>query len=393
LDALAEAQALLASLPDVAEADRLIGQGKYAAAVSVLERAAMICDNIPMVLARVSLKLRLAQAHQYAGHVGKEQTERRAIYALAQSDAGVSTELRVRFASALVVSLLRLNDPAAYEEAKGVLSSEAGAPLVLRELPRVLTEGSASTLGDIAPAEHAADVALLLGGRLPAGDARQALLARALEGFTALRAELPSDRAALEGEIACRLAVGTWDEANTALSLTEGLLGKKHPLVGECLRVAAGAAHTDGQAVIAEGIFRSSISRLEATIAPNATDGYGQTYLTQCMLADAYADFAYLMCHLEWNGKVRCREAAQLLESSTAKLTTHARSSARCFSLRAATDGAPVTVDDETFDSEAELMAAALARAKEHDAKLLLHVLRANDKPTLPWWLSSQYGV
>mmetsp|Transcript_23545 Transcript_23545/g.33235 ORF Transcript_23545/g.33235 Transcript_23545/m.33235 type:complete len:480 (-) Transcript_23545:188-1627(-) len=167
---------------------------------------------------------------------------------------------------------------------------------------------------------------------------------------------------------AALLASGSLERAKEGLNILEKTAGSNHPLVSDALRVVAGLFHEQGEALSSEGLFRSAVAKLQRP-APFAV-----TAFTEAALADTLADYAYLLCHLEWNGKLRTNEAINQL-SMLADLS-HSPSS-RCFELNQET----AEILRTQRDKGATTAAAALK-------PLLLK--RTN---SIPRWLQWRYSL
>ena len=159
------------------------------------------------------------------------------------------------------------------------------------------------------------------------------------------------------GQVAARLQLREWAGVQRALTTVEAEWGKQHPMVGECLRVLAKLAQEQGEAVTSEGLFRTSVSRANQN---------RRTPLTEQLLQRARADYAYLLCHLEWNHQPRCREAALVLEEPRP---------------------APA------LPNPRPVRPAALEAAKGGSAALLVAELEKEEAAGVDWWVTLRYGL
>ena len=100
-------------------------------------------------------------------------------------------------------------------------------------------------------------------------------------------------------------------DSSRAVRLTEERLGASHPSLAISLRLAAAQQEAEGEAIVAEGLLRSSIGQLEAHIAQPARTlaMYVSPAELRLELVNAQWQYAQLLNKLEWNGRSRQAEA------------------------------------------------------------------------------------
>jgi len=79
-----------------------------------------------------------------------------------------------------------------------------------------------------------------------------------------------------------------------------------HPTLPYTLHQLAVIYMFTGEAILSEGLFRSSINHFEAILNNNSEY---QTYDTLLLLINCYADYSYFLTHLLWNNVKRTSEA------------------------------------------------------------------------------------
>ena len=112
--------------------------------------------------------------------------------------------------------------------------------------------------------------------------------------------------------------------SSRAVQLTEQQLGPSHPQLAVSLRLAAVQQQAEGEAIVAEGLLRSSIAQLDAHISqPAATMALHVSPADlRVELLNSQWQYAQLLNRLEWNGRSRQVEAehwTRKIEDMTAR--------------------------------------------------------------------------
>jgi hypothetical protein len=366
---LVSTEKTLSSLPEVEQADVFVKQGKFTAAQEALERSLSICTYIPDPLVSIAVRIRMAKTCFFSGNQAREEQERASVYKdlLALGDKA-DADLCAESTIAYIVCLLRggktdlalsvTNDRLGHTECRkaAFLLQAAYCGLLNKDAEAVTKINAALLLEDIHPS-LSGDVLLVQGDwhRYISQDAEAATASyqAALEHF---------EGQDVIGEVSALLKLGNWESVQQALSVAEAEWGQGHPLVADCLRVLAGLAQERGEAVTSEGLFRGCLTKLDAleSVSDPVTP---PTQFSQALLMHARADYARLLCHVEWNGGVRCREAALLLDKNMK------------FGVK--------------FSHVSE---SALTEAKEGNAGPLVADLEMRP-PVVDWWVTLKYGL
>ena len=115
-------------------------------------------------------------------------------------------------------------------------------------------------------------------------------------------------------------------ESSVAVRLTEERLGASHPCLAVSLRLAALQQEAEGEAIVAEGLLRSSIAQLEAHIAQPARTMAMHVSPAELRLelVNSQWQYAQLLSKLEWNGSSRKAEAEHWIKKIDYLVARHA---------------------------------------------------------------------
>ncbi len=315
------------SLSEVSSAAECEARGDWAGARQLLDRADEIFAAVPPL--RLDVGQRLARVLQLQGDLAAESSQRQRVLEFARGAGAAPAEI-ARAGCALALCLVRggrADEAAAVcdaVEAEGVGVAASGLGLV--RAVALLSDpsgGGCEAEAALPSAAEAADGtgpwglldaerALVLGHCVErsSGDAASASeqFAEAAE-LSARRLDAGADRVcdAASVHAAAVAAQNTRDALTQALKRVETAVGggAADPACLDDILWRLAAQHARaGEAVIAEGLFRSSLSNVERR--------KGKSVFERRLLCDVLREYAGLLERMEWNGETRKGEADDL---------------------------------------------------------------------------------
>lgn len=331
-----------------------VEKGAFTVAIDACKRVLEICTAINEPAPEAGVRCKLARIYEFNGNYDKAALEWTQVIA-SKADIGPAAP---SVKAARIMSLLhctRLNEAAAAAKSAADSYSHDDRFKVLQAVVAYrncnLTEAVA-LLQRVSETSDFYGQSLLLRGTCLNGMQDEEKATKTLN----LAAKWFEEREKDWGAVAAWLQSNDVEECQKGLKFAEA--HPNHPLIAEALRVLASHLLL-ADPVVAEGLFRSAVTRCANQ------NHYVPTYFTQCVYASVLSDFAYLLCHLEFNGQPRVKAALHLLQT-------------------------PLLFGAKSYSPRGYMQDSEIVKLAEGEAKNLHDVIgqrEQNVRPGMWWWM------